>query len=185
MSLDNRITGIISFLDIEKVRRKTITYCYDTSDTKITIIEKEQNTGATNSILRQITIEEMKGILEKEKIDIKSSKLEVILGRAVNEVSYLGIPIENGQCRVSQKPYKPPSSAMKFMFFFIAKSNREALIGDVLEDYPEQVENLESVRLANLWVWKECTFIVGNAFLDWFIRKYEAIKGLIKLGGGS
>ena len=78
----------------------------------------------------------------------------------------------------------PPKSALKSLCFFLPKDTREFLVGDICEDFPKQVERM-GLRMAKVWVWKECLFAIGNAALDWGISKFRALGGILRIGGGD
>jgi len=80
------------------------------------------------------------------------------------------------QKRVISRIHKrPPQSAIRLIHFLIPQEIRDALLGDIQEQYNNQIDVLGE-KGAKYWVWKEFTFTFFNLFLDWSLGKVAKFR---------
>ena len=72
-------------------------------------------------------------------------------------------------------PEAPSGLAMAMIYFFFSKNNREELIGDLMEEYPLQVERLGSF-CTKLWLWKEVLSAGLFRTIDFVVSLWEKVS---------
>ena len=74
-------------------------------------------------------------------------------------------------------PARPPFNAEYLLYLFLGKEEREAVIGDLLEEYSEILERFNK-RRADIWFYKQ----VGGSLLPLLRRTILRIGAVVWLG---